>query len=81
MSRTIPTLTVAACASLLGATLMSLPGTAAPLPASNMANTGASASVDGNPLVTPVRNMGNGKHPSRRKGQKRRGMTSGGYRY
>ncbi len=81
MSRTIPTLTVAACASLLGAALLAAPASAVPLPASSVANTGASASVDSNPLVTPVRNMGNGKHPSRPRGQKRRGMTSGGSRY
>lgn len=81
MSKSIPTLAVTACAGLLSAALMSAPASAAPLPASNMAAASASTAVDSNPLVTPVRNMGNGKHPSRPRGQKRRGMTSGGSRY
>ncbi len=81
MSTSIYTIVTIACAGLLGAVVMSAPVSAAPLPASNIASSGMNANVDGQPLVTPVRNMGNGKHPSRAKGQKRRGTTSGGPRY
>ncbi len=79
MLKSFPALTATVCAGALGALLVSLPASAAPLPASSTTSIGASATVDGNSLVTPVR-MGNGKHPSRPRGQKRRGMTSGGYR-
>ncbi|WP_125901137.1 hypothetical protein [Methylobacterium indicum] len=78
---TVSRLTVTACAGILGAVLMSIPASAAPLPAPSAGQTGTSATIDGNSLVTPVRNMGNGKHPSRPRGQKRRGMTSGGSRH
>lgn len=80
MLKSLPALTATACAGALGALLLSIPASAAPLPASSTTSFGASAAVEGNSLVTPVRSMGNGKHPSRPRGQKRRGMTSGGYR-
>lgn len=80
MSKSISALTATACAGALGVLLMSIPASAAPLPASTTTSFGGSATVDSNSLVTPVRGMGNGKHPSRPRGQKRRGMTSGGYR-
>ncbi|TNC12688.1 hypothetical protein FF100_13525 [Methylobacterium terricola] len=75
------------CAGLFGAALLAVPASAAPLTTAPSFGTGLGSSVaDGPMLTTPARymqgrNMGNGKHPSRPKGQKRRGMTSGGPRY
>lgn len=81
-------LITATCAGLFGAILMSAPAGAAPAGPTwaGGPGLGAGSLTEGPSLTTPARYMrgrsiSNGKHPSRPKGQKRRGSTSGGPRY